>query len=159
VAFGRVTGVRDEPVRFCRFIRAEKANSQVAMICRVVKVSRSAGLHDAGLRVSRAAVAKVMRRNGVRGCGPRAVRRSTISDITYLRTWLGRAYLAIARRQPTATGIVHSDSGPVFASGQLARYARTHRLRLSVGATGACWGDALAPCVTSLCGVGGEGVR
>lgn len=31
-----------------------------------------------------------------------------------------------------------------YTSDQLARYARTHRLRLSVGATGVCWDNALA---------------
>lgn len=239
-------------MRFYRFIRAEKANFPVTMICRVLRVSRSAyyawdkaqrdaaadpmgglskrqvraavltasiaGFHqaskgtygapritadlrDAGHTVSRKTVAKVMRRNGIRGCQPRAFRRTTIvdgsldtrkdlvrgiwdrrapdrvwvSDITYLRTWEGWAYLAtvidgstrqvvgwafadhmradlvtdaldmaIARRQPTTPVILHSDRGSVYTSGQLARYARTHRLRLSVGATGVCWDNALA---------------
>ena len=228
-------------MRFYRFIRAEKANFPVVMMCRVLKVSRSAyyawdraqrdaagdpmgglserqvrsavltaaitGFHDAskgtygapritadlrdaGHVVSRKTVAKVMRRNGIRGCQPRAFRRTTIpddtldtrrdlvrgiwdrrepdrvwvSDITYLRTWEGWAYLAtvidgctrqvvgwafadhmradlvtdaldmaIRRRQPTGRVILRSDRGSVYTSDHLARYARTHRLRLSVG--------------------------
>lgn len=239
-------------MRFYRFIRAEKANYPVTMICRVLKVSRSAyyawdkaqrdaardpmgglskrqvrsavlaasiaGFHeaskgtygapritadlrDAGHRVSVKTVAKVMRRNGIRGCQPRAFRRTTIpdgaldtrrdlvrgvfdrrspdrvwvSDITYLRTWQGWAYLATVidgctrqvvgwafadhmradlvtdalemawrRRQPGKGLILHSDRGAQYTSEAVAVYARERGIRLSVGATGVCWDNALA---------------
>ena len=52
--------------------------------------------------------------------------------------------MAVSRRRPPVGVIFHSDRGGQYTSRALAKYARRNGVRLSVGATGVCWDNALA---------------
>jgi len=52
--------------------------------------------------------------------------------------------MAVSRRRPPPGVIFHSDRGAQYTSRALARYATGQHIRLSVGATGVCWDNALA---------------
>jgi transposase InsO family protein len=51
---------------------------------------------------------------------------------------------AIIQRRPASGVIFHSDRGCQYTSGQYARLAKAHGVRLSVGRTGVCWDNAVA---------------
>lgn len=50
---------------------------------------------------------------------------------------------AIDRRQPDRDLILHSDRGTQYASHQVRRLAQEHGIRLSMGATGSCYDNAV----------------
>lgn len=52
--------------------------------------------------------------------------------------------MAVSRRQPPPGVIFHSDRGAQYTSRAVAGFAAAHQIRLSVGATGVCWDNALA---------------
>ena len=52
--------------------------------------------------------------------------------------------MAITNRQPPPGLILHTDRGAQYTSEALEKYAASHGIRLSVGAVGACWDNALA---------------
>ena len=51
---------------------------------------------------------------------------------------------AVVTRRPTGSVIFHSDRGCQYTSGQYARLADQHGVRLSVGCKGQCWDNAVA---------------
>jgi len=89
-----------------------------------------------------------------------------VTDITYIRTWQGWLYLAVVidlsmkptlakelvvdallmavwRRKPTDTVIVHSDQGSQYGSGDWLRFCREHHLEPSMSRRGNCWDNAV----------------
>lgn len=52
--------------------------------------------------------------------------------------------MAVRRRNPAPGLILHADRGGQYTSAVLAGYAAARGIRLSVGATGVCWDNALA---------------
>ena len=65
----------------------------------------------------------------------------------YLHTDLVEAAVTMAvtmRGRLAERVILHADRGCQYTSAQLARFARTHDLRRSVGRTGVCWDNAAA---------------
>lgn len=78
------------------------------------------------------------------GCSRRAIGWA-IED--HMRTDLVESALSMAvamRRTRPGHVIFHADRGTQYTSGQLARFARRHRLVQSVGRTGVCWDNAQA---------------
>lgn len=76
------------------------------------------------------------------GCSRRAIGWA-IED--HMRTDLVESALSMAvamRRTRPGHVIFHADRGTQYTSGQLARFARRHRLVQSVGRTGVCWDNA-----------------
>lgn len=65
----------------------------------------------------------------------------------HLHTDLVEAAVTMAvtmRGRSAEQAILHADRGCQYTSAQLARFARTHDLRRSVGRTGVCWDNAAA---------------
>jgi transposase InsO family protein len=64
----------------------------------------------------------------------------------HMRTELVTAALdmAIARRNPPAGVIFHSDRGAQYTSGDFARYCKNHSIRRSLGRTGICYDNAVS---------------
>jgi len=52
--------------------------------------------------------------------------------------------LAVWRRKPTDTVIVHSDQGSQYGSGDWLRFCREHQLEPSMSRRGNCWDNAVA---------------
>jgi transposase InsO family protein len=52
--------------------------------------------------------------------------------------------MAIARRQPPAGVIFHSDRGTQYTSTEFSAYCRTHHIRRSLGRTGICYDNAVS---------------
>ena len=52
--------------------------------------------------------------------------------------------MAVWRRKPTDTVIVHSDQGSQYGSGDWLRLCREHHLETSMSRRGNCWGNAVA---------------
>lgn len=64
----------------------------------------------------------------------------------HMRTELVTAALdmAIARRNPPAGVIFHSDRGVQYTSSEFARYCKKHNIRRSLGRTGICYDNAVS---------------
>src|SRR5664279_4023054 len=64
----------------------------------------------------------------------------------HMRTELVTAALdmAIARRNPPAGVIFHSDRGAQYTSGDFDRYCKKHNIRRSLGRTGICYDNAVS---------------
>lgn len=160
-------------------------------------------LKDSGTKVGRHRVARLMREAGIVGRPPRRFKKTTdskhklpiapnlvarrwddvatapdklwVTDITYVWTWQGWAYLcvyldvfsrkivgwsfdetmetrlvtdalksAIARRNPTAGLMTHSDQGSQYASHAYRDLLTAHQFVQSMSRKGDCWDNALA---------------
>ncbi len=157
-------------------------------------------LREAGERIGRKRVARIMREHRIRAIRGYKMPRSRISmpsltapnrlqrqftvgqpdfawvtDITYIRTWEGWLYLAavmdlhsrkiigwsmrptlhrdlvldallmaVWRRKPAQSVIVHSDQGSQYGSDDWIRFCRAHKLEPSMSRRGNCWDNAVA---------------
>lgn len=97
-----------------------------------------------------------------------------VTDITYIRTWQGRLYLAVVvdlfsrkvvgcatkptirrelaleavdkaiRRRRPRKTLIHSDQGAQYGSGAWRRYCKANHLEPSMSRRGNCWDNAVA---------------
>ena len=76
-----------------------------------------------------------------------------VTDITYIRTHEGWLYLAavldalmmaVWRRKPKDSVIIHSDQGSQFGSDEFNRWCKDNRLSPSMSRRGNCWDNAVA---------------
>jgi len=56
----------------------------------------------------------------------------------------GYLLMAVGRRKPTDTEIVHSDQGSQYGSGDWLRLCSEHQLEPSTSRRGNCWDTAVA---------------
>lgn len=157
-------------------------------------------LREAGERVGRKRVARIMRANSIRAIrgyrrprqvvsaagvlAPNRVNRQFtvaqansvwVTDITYIRTWQGWLYLAVVldlysrrvvgwsmkptlaralvldallmalwRRKPCGSVVVHSDQGSQYGSKDWENFCKSHGLLTSMSRRGNCWDNAVA---------------
>jgi len=64
--------------------------------------------------------------------------------------------MAVWRRKPTDTVIVHSDQGSQYGSGDWLRFCREHHLEPSMSRRGNCWDNAVAESFFSSSDNGGN---
>ena len=76
-----------------------------------------------------------------------------VTDITYIRTHEGWLYLAavldaltmaVWRRRPKDSVIIHSDQGSNFGSDEFSRWCKDNRLSPSMSRRGNCWDNTVA---------------
>jgi putative transposase len=157
-------------------------------------------LREAGERISRKRIARIMKQHRIRAVrgyrkprslsavpsiiAPNRLQRqftvdqpdyAWVTDITYIRSWEGWLYLAavmdlhsrkiigwsmqptlardlvldallmaVWRRKPKQSVIVHSDQGSQYGSDDWIRFCKAHKLDPSMSRRGNCWDNAVA---------------
>ena len=146
-------GIYGSPRIFCDLREAGLAcgENRVAKLMKAAQIKSVRGYKRPRFKVGRPAL--VAPNQLQRQFQHDAPDQAWVTDITYIRTHEGWLYLAavldaltmaVWRRRPKDSVIIHSDQGSNFGSDEFSRWCKDNRLSPSMSRRGNCWDNTVA---------------